>query len=178
MDTIYFKNIRKLKENQKIIENRLKIKLIIHGKQVTLEGQPINEYEAQQILEAFDFGFELKDALQLTNENFIFRKLNIKDFTRRKDLNEVRGRIIGKEGKTKRTIENISDVAVVVHEKEIGIIGYADSIEEATQGITNLIRGSKQGNVYGFLERMNTARKDKIDLGLKNKKQENNELED
>ncbi len=172
MEKIYFKNIRKLRENQKILEEKLNIKLIIQGKQISFEGQPINEFEASQVLEAMNFGFELKDALQLTNENFIFRKLNIKDFTRRKDMKEVRARIIGKEGKTKRTVENISDVAMIINDKEnaIGIIGYADSIEEATQGITNLIRGSKQSNVYSFLEKMNTARKDKPDLGLKIKK--------
>lgn len=171
MKTIYFKNLKKFKENFSILENKLNVKLTIKEKQVIIEGEPVNEYEAFQVLDALNFGFSLKDALTLTNENFVFRKLSIKDFTRRKDMEDVRSRVIGTEGKTKRTIENISGCAIVVNGNTIGIMGPAESIEEATTGLANLIRGSKQSNVYHFLEKMNATKKEKIDLGLKNKKE-------
>lgn len=171
MESIYFQTIRKLKENQKLLESKLNVKLIVKGRQVVIEGSPLEEYEAYQVLDAFDFGFELKDALLLKNESYIFRKLPIKDFTRRKNLEEVRGRIIGTEGKTKRTMENVSGCAIVVHDNLVGLIGLAENIEEATTAITNLIRGTKQANVYRFLERMNAAKKDKTDLGLKPEKE-------
>jgi ribosomal RNA assembly protein len=170
METIFFKSIRKLKQNKKILEDRLGVALTISGKQVTIEGESINEYEASQVLDAINFGFELRDALLILNETFVFRKLPIKQFTRRKDLEEVRGRIIGTEGKTRRTIENVSGCAVVVSDNMVGVIGPSEAIEEATTAITNLIRGTKQANVYRFLERMNAARKEKTDLGLKQEK--------
>jgi ribosomal RNA assembly protein len=178
MESIYFQNIRRLRENQKTIEAKLEVRIIIKGKHVTLEGEPVNEYEAFQVLDAMNFGFDLKDALLLASENFIFRKLPIKQFTRRKDLEEVRGRVIGTEGKTKRTVENVSGCAIVVHDNMVGLIGPAENIEEATTAVGNLIRGSKQSNVYRFLERMNTAKRAKSDLGLKSEEKENEETED
>ena len=77
--------------------------------------------------------------------------------------------------KTKHTIEQISSCDVLINEDEnsVGLIGSAEQIEEATTAITNLIRGSKQANVYRFLERMNAEKRQMdTDLGLKIKKKE------
>jgi ribosomal RNA assembly protein len=175
METIFIENSRRIRENKETIEKKTGVKLEIKGRQVTMEGEPIQEYETHRILEALDFGFDLKDALSLVSEIIIFRKLNIKDFTRRKNLEEVRGRVIGTEGKTKRTLESVSGCAVVLHGNTVGIIGSAEIIEEATTAIGNLIRGSKQANIYRFLERMNAAKKTKSDLGLKPKKEKKEE---
>jgi len=114
-----------------------------------------------------NFSFPLKEALLLTNEGYIFRKINIKDFTRRKNLDEVRARLIGTEGKTKRAMEEISGCVLVIKDKIVGIIGSTESIKDATTAITRLIKGSKQANVYSYLERMNREKKEKSDLGLK-----------
>lgn len=176
MEQIYIKNARKLRDNLRLIETKLDVKISVKGKQVTIEGDSVNEYETTLVIDALDFGFDIKDALSLIHEAYIFRKIPIKQYTRRKDLEEVRGRVIGTEGKTKRTMENVSGCAIVVHDNMIGIIGLAEGIEEATTAVTNLVRGTKQSNVYRFLERMNTSRKDKADLGLKeNKKDEDDE---
>ena len=175
MEKIYINNIRKLKENKETIEEKLGVVLKIKGKQVSIEAEPVEQYEASLILEAIDFGFPLRDALTLASENMIFRKLPIKNFTRRKDLKEVRGRIIGTEGKTKRAMENVSGCAVVLHENTVGIIGPAESIEEATTALGNLIHGSKQANIYAFLEKMNREKRKKTDLGLKLDKEETKE---
>ena len=40
-----------------------------------------------------------------------------------------------------------------MHDNKVGIIGDCDNIEEAIMGVTTLIQGSKQGKVYGKLER-------------------------
>lgn len=169
MENIYLEKISKLKKNIEMLERKLSVKFTISGRQVAIEGEPVDEYEAYTVLDAMNFGFETKDALTLTNESFIFRKLNIKDYTRRKDLEEVRGRIIGTEGKTKRTFENVSGCAIVINENTVGLIGSAESIEEATTALINLIHGTKQSNIYRFLEKMNAAKREKIDLGLKYK---------
>jgi rRNA processing protein Krr1/Pno1 len=57
-----------------------------------------------------------------------------------------------------------------VQGNDVSIIASPDNIEEALTAIKNLIRGSKQANVYHFLESMNTSRKSlSEDLGLKSK---------
>lgn len=178
METINLENPRKIRQNKEALEKKLNVKITVKGKLAEIEGEPVEEYEAITIIDALEFGFPLKDALKLTDENIIFRKLPIKQFTRRKNLKEVRGRIIGTEGKTKRTVEEVSGCAVALHNNAVGLIGLAENIEEATTALTNLIRGSKQANVYRFLERMNVAKREKPDLGLKHKHKEDKKHED
>jgi len=178
METIQIESAGKIRRNKPTIEKKLNVKITIQGRKVEIEGNPVEEYEASLILDALDFGFSLKDALKLTDENVIFRKLPIKQFTTRKNLEEVRGRIIGTEGKTKRVIEEVSGCAVVLHQNTIGVIGPAENIEEATTALQKLIKGSKQTNVYRFLERMNTAQRGKRFFKEKEKEENNEEIED
>ena len=88
-----------------------------------------------------------------------FRIINIKDFTRRKNLTEVKGRLIGTHGKTKETIEHISGCKIIIRDHQVGIIGHAEEIEHALMGISRLIEGSKQSNVYRYLENSNKKTK-------------------
>jgi KH domain-containing protein len=136
----------------------------------------MNEYEAVQIFEAMGLGFSSREALQLKDEDMIFRIIALKDFTRRKDLREVRARVIGAKGQTKRVIEEISGCKIVVKEDNlIGIIGHSESIDAAITAITNIIKGTKQANAYRYLEKMNKIRKENkflenIKINNKNKK--------
>lgn len=166
---IYSKNTKKIYLIEEQIEKKIGVKINIKGRKIEIEGTPVEEYEASIIIEALDFGFKQKDALKLADENNIFRKLPIKKFTAKKNLEEVRGRIIGTEGKTKRTLEEISGCAVVIHNNQVGMIGPAENIEEATTALTKLIKGSKQANVYRFLEKMNAAKREKLIFKQKSK---------
>lgn len=159
MEQYYFKKIRELIKEKSALEKKLNVIITINGKLVKIEGSAIDEYQAGLVIEAMQFGFSAKKALLLLNEDIIFRVIPIKMFTRRKNLKEVRGRIIGKDGKTKRTIENIAECEVEINGNEVGIICSADELEETTTAITNLIRGTKEANVYGFLEKMNANKK-------------------
>ncbi len=159
METIFFKRLSELKRNKAELERRLKVKIEIIGKKVTMEGATVDEYEASIVLDAINFGFPTQTALLLKEEDVLFRKINIKSVTRRKDLEVVKSRVIGTQGSTKNTIEEIADCQVVVNGNEVGIIGEAAEIEYALTALTNLIRGSKQANVYKFLERINTRKK-------------------
>jgi len=155
MESIIFTYTSEIRKAKPELEKKLGIKIDITGKKVTIAGEGINEYEASIVLDAINLGFSAKKALVLLDPDIQFRKLNIKDFTKRKKLRDVRARIIGREGKTKRTIEDLTDSTIVVKDNTIGVIGYADSIENILTGLRNLIRGSKEANVYRFLEEMN-----------------------
>jgi len=159
METIYVNNIKELKKTLPELENKLNVKIILEGKKATIEGETLDEYEATMILDAISFGFTGKQALQLKNGEMSFKKINIKDFTKRTKLYEIRSRVIGREGKVKRTLESLSDSEIIIRGNEIGIIGSAESIDETITAISNLVRGSKIANVYGFLEKMNARKK-------------------
>lgn len=171
METIYLKKIKELEKTKSELERKLKVKVMIDGKKVTIEGDAIDEYTASLVLEAIKFGFTVKIALTLVDSNIIFRTINIKNHTRRKKLEDIKARIIGTEGKTKRAIENIANCEIILQDNTVGIIASADDIESVMTAIINLIRGSKQANVYRYLEEMNRYKKihgeDLEDLGLK-----------
>lgn len=166
METIFFKKTSELKRHKTELEKKLNVKITIVGKKVTIvgkkvtvEGSTVDEYEASIVLDAVNFGFPAQTALLLKDDDVVFRKISIKNFTRRKDLEVVKSRIIGAQGSTKNTIEQIADCKVVVNDNEVGILCEANEIEYAITALTNLIRGSKQSNVYKFLERINTQKK-------------------
>ena len=155
MHTIFFEKTSELKRTKEELEKKLEVKITIQGRKVTFSGDSLQEYEASIILDAISFGFSAKKALFLKDENMIFRIINIKTFTRKKNLREVRARVIGKEGKTKKTIENISNCHLIIKDKEIGVICSSESIEKLTTALSSLVRGAKQANTYRFLEKMN-----------------------
>ncbi len=159
METIYLKRAREVKQKKEEIEKKLQISIEFKGNSLTMNGEPVNEYVAHLVFEAIDFGFTVKQSLVLADEEMTFQKVRIKDHTKR-NLKDVRARLIGTKGKTKRVIEDVSKCKIIIQESEVGIIGDVESVENASNAIINLIKGSKQSNMYAYLERMNRSKKD------------------
>ncbi len=153
MQQTHTEYIRKILQNKNKIETELKVKIKNKGKVVFINGKPEDEYNTLKTIEAINLGFSVERALLLKNENIIFQTLNVKDITKSKNLEEIRARIIGKHGRTLKTLNKLTNCAVSLHDNKVGIIGNAEEIEYAIQALTSLIQGSKQGNVYGRLER-------------------------
>lgn len=169
MENLFINNKKEIRKEKKLLEEALGIKIKLIGKNIQIEGSAIQEYESEIVFKAISAGFSAKKALLLKDENNIFREMNIKDYTKRKNLEDIRARIIGKNGKTKKTLEEISSGYIKIKDNNIGIICSSEEIESLTVAIINLIKGTKQANVYKYLERVNTKRKSDNDLGLKNK---------
>jgi len=158
MERIYVKNIRKIIKNKKEIQDKLNVKLDIKKNYVEISGKKIDEYIATKIFEAIDLGFSVPQALILTDENYMFEKINIKELSH-KNPRVVRGRIIGTHRKTLDTIEKISNCKLVLHDNILGIIGNTEDMHSTIQAVYSLIRGSKQSNVYKYLEKQRKRNK-------------------
>lgn len=152
-------NLKEILNNREVILREIDVKITNKGKILFIEGPPENEYLALKIIEAINLGFSLEKALLLKNEENILHILNIRDVTKRKDIHNVRARLIGTLGKTKENIENLSDCLISVHDNQVGIIGDANIINEAIISVRLLIQGSKQGNVYARLEKKKKERR-------------------
>ena len=159
METIIFNNPSEVKKNKELLEHKLKVTIQIGGRKVAFEGSSFDEYEASIVLEAISFGFPAHTAILLKDEDVVFRRLSIKDFTRRRNLEIVKARLIGTQGRTKHTIENLADCKIIINGNEIGIICLGEDIDYIITSLTNLIRGAKQANIYRFLEGINAQRK-------------------
>lgn len=152
--------VREIVQKKDFIEQKLRVKISVLGKKVSYSGSPLDEYEAGIVLEAIEFGFSVKQAILLLDEDYQFRRVHIKDYTRRKNLNEIRARLIGTKGKTKRVVQSVSGCFVVIRDNDVGLIGDVEFIDAAETAVINLIKGSKQSNVYHYLEQMNRLRKE------------------
>jgi len=161
METLYCKNLTELKRERRFLENKLKVKIKIQGRKIIVEGDALNEFEMESIIDAINLGFSARTASLIKEEDVVFEKINIKDYTRRKNLEIVRGRLIGTHGKTKKTLEHISGCEIKIKDNIVGIIGEAEAVTDTLIAITNIVRGSKQTNVYKYLERINAGKKSK-----------------
>ncbi len=156
---IYAQNLKEIINNRNTIEKELNVKLSNQGRNIFIEGSGENEFICLKIIEAINLGFSLNEALSLKDENILFQVLNIREITKRKDLREVRARIIGTMGKTKQNLQILTDCLISVHDSQVGIIGEAECIKEAIISLKCLIQGSKQANVYARLERKKKERR-------------------
>ncbi len=65
----------------------------------------------------------------------------------------MKGRIIGKEGKMRKFIEDVLNVNISVYGKTVAIIGDAESVAVAREAIEMLVEGAQHSTVQRFLER-------------------------
>lgn len=165
MKKILSEKLPRILKAKKKLEKELNIKISNRGKEVYIKGSPEEEYTAEKVIEAINFGFSIPTAISIKEENLTFEIINIKEHTRSKNLERVRGRIIGKAGKALQTLSNLTNCYFELKDNEVGIVGSPEDMESATEAIMLLARGSKHGNVYGHLERNRS--KPIIDLGLK-----------
>jgi len=165
MIKILSEKLPRILKNKKRLEKTLNVKITNRGKEVYIEGEAEEEFIAENVVEALNFGFPFSTALILKDGETIFETINIKDHTNRKDLERVRARIIGTKGKTLKTLTQLTKCSFELKDNEVGIIGDPEYIERAQEAVISIIKGSKQSNVYAHLEKHQY--KDPIDLGLK-----------
>lgn len=161
--------LRRVKKNKYKLEEELNIKIEVKDNEIILEGNPLDLYAAENVINALDRNFPLNVALLLKRSDYVMEDIPIKNLVRKgRNLEEVRGRIIGTKGKSLKLISDLSECYVVLHENVVSLIGTFEKIKDAQIALQNLIKGSKHSKVYNYLER--TRKKPKIySLGLKKK---------
>ncbi len=112
-------------------------------------------YTAREIIRAIGRGFNPDIARLLLKQDYIFESIQLVEFTgkSKNDLLRLKGRVIGKDGKSRRLIEELSETYISVYGKSISIIGTAESSYMAKKAIEALLRGSTHANVYKWLEK-------------------------
>ncbi len=160
MEIFILNNASKIARNKKVLEKKLKTRIIIEGKKITLLGDGFNQFVASKVIEALEANFTVPAAMLLAEEDFILEHLNIKEISRRNRRSDVRARVIGKKGRTMEIIGELSDCYITLNDNIVSIIGPADKIEIALHALKALIRGSKQSSVYAYLEKKRKMQRD------------------
>lgn len=152
--------------NRKKLEEKLGVEISQRGREIFIEGEGDLKYIARKVLEAIDFGFSFSDALLLSEEEDTkFEVLNLKKYTNARDMEKIRGLIIGKNGKALDTLERLTGCSIEVRNNRVGIIGFEERVAIAREGIRQLTQGRKHSNVYKYIEQHQPQKI--MDLGLK-----------
>ncbi len=139
------------------VEKATKSKIIVDSKEgdVFISGEDgLGLYNAREVIKAVGRGFNPDVALLLLKSDYVFEAINIKDYAKTKNSElRLKGRVIGKEGKSRKTMEELTECYISVYGKSIGIIGGAEGVSNARYAIDSLLKGSTHANVYKFLEK-------------------------
>lgn len=114
---------------------------------------PFQVMKAKQAVEAISLGFSVEDALLLTDDMIYFEIIDLTDVARnRRDLERIKARVIGSEGKFKKTLEEMTGAKIVVGEKKIGIIGDYEQAKLARETIEIIINGKSHQTALNHLK--------------------------
>ena len=147
---------------KEIIEERSTASLNIDSSTGDVEIQepkdPIKGLRAREIVHAIARGFSPEKALKLLDDDLLmFETIDLSNIARtEKDMQRLKGRIIGREGKTREVFETLTGARISVYGKTISLIGYPEQNSVARAGIDMLLKGSSHGPVYNFLEKKKT----------------------
>ena len=145
-------------EVKKDLEEQTKTKLKIDSKEgdVFISGtDALGLYTAREIVKAISRGFNPEIAKQLLKQDVILEIIELSEYTNKSRNSELRlkGRVIGKEGKSRKIMEELTESSISVYGKTIAIIGPSQSVNFARQAVISLLRGSTHANVYKWLEK-------------------------
>ncbi len=145
------------------VEKKLSVELQIESESggITIvlmptAADPAVLFRAKEVITAIGRGFSPERAFRLIREDdTVLEVIDLREIVGKSqsDMKRLKGRVIGREGKTRKTVEELTEASVSVFGHTVSIIGSMDQAEAAKEAIRMLLRGSLHKTVYRFLHR-------------------------
>ncbi|MCC7575049.1 KH domain-containing protein [Candidatus Woesearchaeota archaeon] len=152
-------------ETKKELEDYTQAKIDIDSKEgdVKITGlDSLKMYSAKEVIRAIGRGFNPEIAKLLFKQDYILEIISLLDYVKHKGhFERIKGRVIGANGKSRETIENLTLTYISVYGKTIGILGRAEDVIISKKAVENLLLGSPHANVYKWLEKNRRNMKEK-----------------
>ena len=150
--------IGKRGSTKRMIEEAFNVRLEVDSESGTVtvrsEGpmSPIQLMKVRDVIRAISIGFTPEQALRLRDDDAYLEVVDLKEVSKSwRDMQRIKGRIIGEDGKTRRIIEEMTGATLVVGDREVGIIGDYEQVRMAREAVEQLIAGRPHRAVYEFL---------------------------
>ena len=147
-------------KTKKRIEATFQIDLTIDGEtgNVDIKVKPDQTdvsvlFVARNMIQAIGRGFSPKNAYALINEDYDLVIMDLEEYVGRSKnaQGRVKGRIIGKEGKSRAMIEELTDCLVSIYGGTVAIIGPYEMLPVTKDAVEMLINGSFHKTVWNHL---------------------------
>ncbi len=144
---------------KRFIEEKTKTALEIDSEtgtiSITSAEDPLMALRVMDLVRAIGRGFSPERALSILDDDMLM--LDVLDLSKmvgtKNDMARIKGRIIGKDGRTREIMERLSGAKVSVYGKTVALLGDPEQIKIARTAIEMLLDGAPHGNVYSFLEK-------------------------
>jgi ribosomal RNA assembly protein len=149
--------IGKAGATKKDLETKTHTTITVDSKEglVKVEATDENTIPLLRAVETINRGFSPERAFEMIEDEDLL--LDVIDLSAMADgprqLDRLRGRIIGKDGRAREQIEDMTDVEISVFGKTVALIGYPEQLKTARAAIDMLIEGVPHENVFAFLDR-------------------------
>jgi len=157
------------------IEQAFKVKLTVNSESGTIEVTPSEDNDdpstilrARDVVTAVGRGFSPERAMTLIDDDMVLDVIDLRELfgKNESDINRIKGRVIGSEGKMRRLLEEMTDAKVSVYGATIAMIGEFEAVSAARQAIEMLIKGKQHSSVYKYLRRIKSESKKRKTLEL------------
>jgi len=147
-------------QTKKNLEEKSKLKINIDSKigEISIDDRdcenPLDAITLENVILAIGRGFSPEHAMKLFREDMDFYIFDIRDYVGKKESHarRLRARIIGREGKSKRVLEDLTDSYISVYGHTVSIISNFVSMDIIKRAVDKLLSGSKHANVYRVIE--------------------------
>jgi ribosomal RNA assembly protein len=146
-------------ETKKMLQKKSGVKIeidteegevIIHD-DVQLED-PVMALKILDVIKAVGRGFNPEKAMRLFEDDEYLEIVDLKEFCGSGQTSRVRGRLIGRGGKTRQIIEDLTGCDMIIYGNTVGLIGNSVSMPVAKHAVELLLNGSEHATVYHYLE--------------------------
>ncbi|HXY83223.1 MAG TPA: KH domain-containing protein [Candidatus Saccharimonadales bacterium] len=157
------------------IEESFSSKLIIQSETGIIEIVPTNDsadpttiLRARDVVTAIGRGFSPERALKLVDDDIVLDVIDLRETLGKNDreIARLKGRVIGREGKIRRLIEEMTNAQVSVYGHTISMLGDYETVTAAREAIELLLKGKQHSTVYKLLRKIKSESKKRETLEL------------
>jgi len=129
---------------------------------------PTTILRARDVVLAIGRGFAPEKALELVDEDIVLDIIDLRETLGKneQEIARLKGRVIGREGKIRRLIEEMTDAKVSVYGHTISMLGEYEDVTAAREAIVLLLKGKQHSTVYKLLRKIKSASKKRETLEL------------